>query len=589
MSIGLDIVVVVYNSSKWLKGLIHSLEQSNYPLQNIHLTFVDNDSTDDSVEQLKKYQTQSKLGSFSIHSLDKNLGFGQGNNYGVDKTSQPYIFFLNVDTEVLPNTISELMNTVNNSAEDIGLWECRQFPYEHPKFYNPITMETSWSSAAACLVNRERFIEIGKFDNDIFMYAEDVDLSWRFRARGYKLRYVPNSVVYHYTYQSAGEVKPTQFYNSTYNNIMLRYKFGAKKDVLKGYALYNSLFGVAGPSENHRKILLKSFFKSIPQGLKFRAWYRKNKQYKFKPNFKGWDYELTREGAFYENEFPQEAPLVSVLVRTCRRPNILRETLKSLENQTYKNIEVVIVEDGEPISKAMIEEEFSTLNYIYHATEKRVGRCEVGNIALSLATGEYFNFLDDDDVFYADHIEVLLKNVLENPKYNAAYSMAFETPIKIHSKEPYEYTELFHNIQYKQKYNKLLILNQNYFPIQSVLFSRKLYDEYGGFDLDLEYLEDWDLWIRYTMNSQFKYVEKVTSIYRVPAEREISSERQKKLDEYLQHVRNKHKDTEMTLTVEEMREYVEGISQKTNIIYQLKNTRFRVLLYKLGKRVLKKF
>jgi len=585
LSIGLDIVVVVYNSSKWLTGLIRSLEHSDYPLKDIHLTFVDNDSSDDSVEKLKKYQSKSKFGSFNLFPLGENIGFGRANNYGVNQTKQSYIFFLNVDTEVLPNTISELMNTVKNSSDDIGLWECRQFPYEHPKFYNPITMETSWSSAAACLVNRECFIEIGKFDDNIFMYAEDVDLSWRFRAQGYKLQYVPSSIVYHYTYQSAGEVKPTQFYNSTYNNLMLRYKFGTMKDIFKGYVMYNTLFGIAGPSENHKRILLKNFFKSIPQGWKFRKWYRKNNKLKFDPNFRMWDYELVREGAFYENELPKDNYLVSILVRTCRRPNVLRETLKSLENQTYKNIQVVIVEDGEPVSKEMIEKEFSTLNYIYHATEKKVGRCVVGNIALSLATGEYFNFLDDDDVLYADHIEVLLKNILENPKCDAAYSMAFETPIKIHSKEPYEYTELFHNIQYKQKFNKLIILNQNYFPIQSVLFSRKLYDKYGGFDLDLEYLEDWDLWIRYTMHSQFKYVEKVTSIYRVPAERTISSERQQKLDDYLNRVKNKHKDTEMTLTVEEMREYVEGIAQKTNIIYQIKNMSFKVLIYKVAKKI----
>ncbi|WP_391367540.1 glycosyltransferase family 2 protein [Lysinibacillus sp. KU-BSD001] len=587
MEIGLDIVVVVYNSSKWLDGLICSLEKSEYPLDKIHLTFVDNASSDDSVAKLENYKLNHKFGSFNIYPSNENLGFGKANNFGVEKTNQPYVFFLNVDTEVLPNTISELMNNAINSTDDVGLWECRQFPYEHPKFYNPVSLETSWSSAAACMVRREYFVKIGGFDDNIFMYAEDVDLSWRFRANGYKLKYLPSSVVYHYTYKSAGEVKPNQFYNSTFNNLMLRYKYGSVKDILKGYAMYNALYGIRGPAENHRKRLAKGFMKSIPTGMKFRSWKRKNKKLDFKPNFLGWDYELIREGAFYENSLPKEFPLVSIIVRTCGRPNVLRETLKSIQNQTYKNIEVVIVEDGPEISKKMIEEEFYFLNYIYEATGEKVGRCIVGNRALSLANGEYFNFLDDDDVFYADHVEVLVKTILDNPQNDAAYSIAFETPIKVYSTEPYVYDELFHNIQYRQSFNKLLLLTQNYFPIQTVLFSRKLYDTYGGFDLKLEYLEDWDLWIRYAMNSQFAYVEKVTSIYRVPAERTVSQSRQEKLDEYLNLVRRKHENTIMNISIRELREATEGIAQKTNIIYQLKNTSFKVILHKIAKKILR--
>lgn len=67
--------------------------------------------------------------------------------------------------------------------------------------------------------------------------------------------------------------------------------------------------------------------------------------------FVGFDYTTNRDGAFYVNERPSELPLVSVIVRTCGRPDILRETLLSLRNQTYKNIEIVVVEDGAPISK----------------------------------------------------------------------------------------------------------------------------------------------------------------------------------------------------------------------------------------------
>ena len=60
----------------------------------------------------------------------------------------------------------------------------RQIPYEHPKAYDPVTLDTPWVSGAATLFRREAFEAVGGFDDAIFMYGEDVDLSWRLRARG---------------------------------------------------------------------------------------------------------------------------------------------------------------------------------------------------------------------------------------------------------------------------------------------------------------------------------------------------------------------------------------------------------------------
>ena len=56
----------------------------------------------------------------------------------------------------------------------------------------------------------EVYERLGGFDEKIFMYGEDVDLSWRLRSFGYKIRYVPKSVIMHYSYEEAGVVKPNQ-------------------------------------------------------------------------------------------------------------------------------------------------------------------------------------------------------------------------------------------------------------------------------------------------------------------------------------------------------------------------------------------
>ncbi|OAB37730.1 hypothetical protein PMSD_09245 [Paenibacillus macquariensis subsp. defensor] len=577
----LDIILISYNSGKWIPGLLNSLSNQNYPLKNIHLTFVDNCSSDNSKELIDSYDKMDLFGSYNFHFLNENLGFGRANNYGVINTKQNYVFFLNIDTEVDKDCIIELMISVENSDSSVGLWEARQFPYEHPKIYNPVSMETSWSSGACCLVRRDYFKQIGMFDEKIFMYGEDVDLSWRFRAQDYKLIYVPKSVVHHYTYMSAGEVKPNQFYNSTYMNLMLRYKFGDIKDIIKGHIMYSGLMVVKGPANNHKTRILMKLLRSPFDGYKFRSWKRKTKNH-FRANFKLWDYEIIREGAFYINEKPELAPLVSILIRTCGRPNVLREALISVRNQTYKNIEVVVVEDGPAISESLILEEFSDLNVIYKASEDKVGRCVAGNMALETASGQYFNFLDDDDLLYADHVEVLICQLLKDPQNKAAYSISFEVPTEIISREPYVYRELFHNVQHRQPFNRLILMHHNYFPIQTVLFDRTIYDDLGGIDPDLEVLEDWDLWLRYALKYDFLFVEKLTSLYRIPASITNHAERQKLFDDYLLIVRDKHLRNKFEIDMASIFKDAEYLLNKPpTIIYRIKGMSFKTFMFKV--------
>lgn len=583
----IDIVIVTYNSEKWIPQCLASMEKLNYPLDLIHITFVDNHSSDRTREVIESYPQSHFFGGYNTHFLDSNLGFGAANNYGVRNTKQPYVFFLNVDTELEPNAVTALLDAAENSrSEGYRLWECRQFPYEHPKNYNPVTLEISWASGAACMVDREVFQDIGMFDEKIFMYAEDVDLSWRFRASGYKLMYVPKSVVYHYTYESAGQVKPNQFYNSTYNNLMLRYKFGDWKDIVKGYLLYYALFFVKVPFKNHRRTVMTKLLRSLSDGQKFRSWKRKHKDLGFEPSFLIWDYEIVRDGAFYVNEYPVEQPLVSILIRTCGRPAMLRETLISVRNQTYSNIEVVIVEDGPDISRAMIDSEFSDLNIRYYSTGEKQGRCIVGNLAMEYANGQYLNFLDDDDVLYADHVEVLCSQLVKNPDKKAAYAHAFETPIKVHSRDPYEYTEIFHNVQHRQPFNRLILLHHNYFPIQSVMFSKELYTELGGIDPELEVLEDWDLWLRYALEYDFLYVEKLTSAYRIPADRDDFHARQILFDKYLKIVRDKYANRQSNLPIGTWFKDGESLMNRPQqVIHQIKGMTPRAFIFKVKNKV----
>jgi glycosyltransferase involved in cell wall biosynthesis len=146
------------------------------------------------------------------------------------------------------------------------------------------------------------------------------------------------------------------------------------------------------------------------------------------------------------------------------------------------------------------------------------------------ARGDWFCFLDDDDVFFADHLEVLLQTVREQ-HLKGAYALAWRTTTRIHDASVPSYDELSWDRFPDEPFSRVALWHHNFMPIQSVLFHRSLYETYGGFAEDMEQLEDWNLWTRYTMRDDFIQVRKTTSKYRVPAEVSHTAERQGKLDD----------------------------------------------------------
>ena len=83
---------------------------------------------------------------------------------------------------------------------------------------------------------------------------------------------------------------------------------------------------------------------------------------------------------------------------------------------------------------------------------------------------------------------------------------------------------------HRQPFDRLILWHHNFLPIQAVLFHRDLYARYGGFAEDMDQLEDWNLWTRYTLEDDFVLVEKTTSKYRVPANTRDAAARQQLLD-----------------------------------------------------------
>ncbi len=463
----------------------------------------------------------------------ENVGFGRGHNANAARGSAPYQLVVNPDCVLEPGALATLLDVARADPENVAAWEMRQIPYEHPKAYDPVTLETCWVSGAATLFRRGAFDAVRGFDPAIFMYGEDVDLSWRLRSKGLRLRYIPRAAVVHRTYAVPAEVKPLQAFGAVYAGLALRTRYGRARSIAKGIAMWGAEVVAPEAFPGRRRGMLDTGVRYLRNARHFLG-SRVHANGVFQPRFTGWSYEARRDGAFHEMRSRRgrpasDFPLVSILVRTVARPAWLAQALATCAHQTYPNIEVMVVEDGPPASQAVIDEFAPRLAVRYLATGARVGRARAGNIAMQQARGEWLNFLDDDDVLFADHVEVLV-DAARAAGALGAFGYAWETATRVIDRERALYEETVAVPRHRPQFDRGRLWRQNFLPIQAVLFHRSLWERHGGFAEDMDQLEDWNLWTRYTLDTDFAAVQKTTSKYRVPDDPREAAGRQARLD-----------------------------------------------------------
>jgi len=568
----IDITVVLHDSSKYLPNLVKSLVHPG-ALPNEAALFVhDNASTDGSAELLENLLASYHSQFRDVHIVKgtENLGFGRGHNAAAEGGKGEYILLLNHDTELTKDCLPNLLAAARADDTNVAAWEARQAPYEHPKVYDPVTLETPWVSGACVLIRRSAFEEVGGFDPMFFMYGEDVDLSWRLRDKGYVLRYVPRAVVVHHAYANPHEVKPAQFIGSIRANLALRTRFGTWWDVAVGAARQAPLLCNPRPQIPKQRTVVMEGIVCWTRNLDY---WRKGSARSISHPFMGWDYAATRIGAFWDishgiallasQEGGGRLPTVSVLVRTMGRSELLRDALTCLANQTYTNIEVVVVEDGPETLKGFLTPWREKLSITYEAFGMNRGRCQAGNRAMELAKGEYFVLLDEDDLIYADHIEQLLAALIHG-KAKIAMSYAFELPTEYSPEQlggVVKQGAMFSHLH--EPFSFLLLLRGNYIPIHTVLFHRSLFEQCGGFDPNIKLSEDWNLWVRYAIHERpFITVPKTTAIYRVPSDKDAAAARNSDVFKYRDLSRTAQEDLSITLTVGELMRLVDGARGK---------------------------
>lgn len=267
-----SIIIVLYNSEKYLPKLLKSLASQDYNHKKMEVVFVDN-SQGIHLRYLNKliYEFNFYI-KFKYIKL-KNLGYCLGNNIGFNYTNKnsKYLLVLNPDTYLENNFITELINYMERNPNIAIASSKVVYPYLNLEGSSKIYLDAYGSiigekiakklslnvnffyvSGAAIMIRRDVFIKLEGFDPWLFMYHDDVDLAWRARLLGFQIGYTENTKYYH--------LKEKIEYGHSLN--LIKYYFMTRNRIrilIKNYCLSN-LFKVL---ITILLIMMRGFYSSI--------------------------------------------------------------------------------------------------------------------------------------------------------------------------------------------------------------------------------------------------------------------------------------------------------------------------------------
>jgi GT2 family glycosyltransferase/2-polyprenyl-3-methyl-5-hydroxy-6-metoxy-1,4-benzoquinol methylase len=214
----------------------------------------------------------------------------------------------------------------------------------------------------------------------------------------------------------------------------------------------------------------------------------------------------SREGAL--SFVTDEKALVSVLMGTYNRKQFLPAAIDSIRAQNYSHWELVLVNDGgesvEDIVRGANDERIRLINL-----KTNRGKPAAINIGFRESRGAFVAYLDDDDIWYPDHLERLLLPLATIPGVEMAYSDAYDVWLKENA--DHSYSEIDRKLRYYRQVVFESLLKQNYIQGMVVVHRRELFEKAGGMDEKLKILIDWDMWRRLAALTYPYHVSRITA------------------------------------------------------------------------------
>jgi glycosyltransferase involved in cell wall biosynthesis len=229
-----------------------------------------------------------------------------------------------------------------------------------------------------------------------------------------------------------------------------------------------------------------------------------------------------------------QGPLVSVMMPTFNRRRYLREAMASALGQDYRNIEVFVVNDGgEDVSDIVAGFGDPRIRFINRKENK--GKAYSLNEALGHAKGKYVAYLDDDDIWYPNHISTLV-GTLENSAEGVAYSDLYKAWCRV--EKDGTRTVVAKIVEVSRDFDRFFIMHLNHVLHVSMMHRRDLLEKTGPYNESLNVMIDWDMTRRLAFFSDFVHVYDITGEFYAPVGDcdRISIQRRKDTSDYLRNI-----------------------------------------------------
>jgi glycosyltransferase involved in cell wall biosynthesis len=194
-------------------------------------------------------------------------------------------------------------------------------------------------------------------------------------------------------------------------------------------------------------------------------------------------------------------PYVSVILPTFDRPEFLQAAIRSALNQTFSNLEAVVVDDGSVTDLVPLLDAFSDGRIRYVRHESNRGEAAARNTGILNARGDYLAFLDDDDEWRPDKLQLQLDLFARSPR---EIGCVYGGYVAVRAADG---QELFREVPSRRGNLSLEFMRDNVMgPTSTVMLTRECIDRVGLCDEDIAYGVDYDLWIRVAQKYHFDFV-----------------------------------------------------------------------------------
>lgn len=210
-------------------------------------------------------------------------------------------------------------------------------------------------------------------------------------------------------------------------------------------------------------------------------------------------------------------PRVSVVIPTYNCEHYIAETIESVLGQSFKNLEIIVVDDGSKDRTLEVVARYGSAIKLYTQENSRV--CAARNRGLLEASGEFVCFMDHDDYWFPDKLEAQVKAMLDYPEMSVVYGGFILW--KPDDDGVFPAAQTFNLLQFPDGideeysgwiYHQFLI--DCWMLTSTAMFRREIFNRCEPFDVKLPYSEDWDLWLRLSRNYRFLKLNRPNTLYR---------------------------------------------------------------------------